>query len=268
MKMKTLKKRFLLALCFVFGVSFAIAQTNTIKHTVERGETLQSIAKHYATTEEKIIEFNPDAAQFVYVGMELVIPNVQEQKKAETLVESGNPSNSIAFSATNGMSVQTPSNGYNVNDFAFWGISYFAPFENADKGYYMFGGEFFSDRGWGGNLQVGFNYGLVDSEYAGCAFLIGPAYGHAFNNILVSTSLDFFGTYSGTGESLKTGTNGKGGTYTYLGIDSKFNWGIALMPKAAIKLGKVTPWVGVNALWAKGADELSFGFQIGIGFDF
>ena len=76
--------------------------------------------------------------------------------------------------------------------------------------------------------------------------------------VLVSASLDFLGTYSGTGESQKTGTNGK---------DMKFNWGIALMPKAAIKLGKVTPWVGVNALWAKGADKLSFGFQIGIGFN-
>lgn len=66
------------AMCMVaFGVGWAFAQTNTIKHTVDRGETLQSIAKCYATTEAKIIELNPDAAQFVYVGMELVIPAVE-----------------------------------------------------------------------------------------------------------------------------------------------------------------------------------------------
>lgn len=76
--MKTFRKRFLSAMCMVaFGVSFAIAQTSTIKHTVDRGETLQSIAKRYATTEAKIIELNPDAAQFVYVGMELTIPAVK-----------------------------------------------------------------------------------------------------------------------------------------------------------------------------------------------
>ena len=76
--MNTLRKKILLTICMVaFGVSFAIAQTSTIKHTVDRGETLQSIAKRYATTEAKIIELNPDAAQFVYVGMELTIPAVK-----------------------------------------------------------------------------------------------------------------------------------------------------------------------------------------------
>ena len=37
----------------------------------------------YATTEEKIIELNPDAAQFVYVGMELTIPVVKVNDTAK-----------------------------------------------------------------------------------------------------------------------------------------------------------------------------------------
>lgn len=61
-----------------FSVSFAVAQTSTVKHTVDRGETLQSSAKRYATTEAKIIELNPDATQFVYVGMELTVPTIYE----------------------------------------------------------------------------------------------------------------------------------------------------------------------------------------------
>ena len=61
-----------------FSVSFAVAQTSTVKHTVDRGETLQSIAKRYAATEAKIIELNPDATQFVYVGMELTVPTIYE----------------------------------------------------------------------------------------------------------------------------------------------------------------------------------------------
>ena len=89
--MKTFRKRFLSAMCMVaFGVSFAIAQTSTIKHTVDRGETLQSIAKRYATTEAKIIELNPDAAQFVYVGMELVIPVVASQETTKMTIPDDN----------------------------------------------------------------------------------------------------------------------------------------------------------------------------------
>lgn len=53
------------------------AQTPTVKHVVERGETLDDIAKHYNVTKEDIISLNPSAAQFVYVGMELTIPQKQ-----------------------------------------------------------------------------------------------------------------------------------------------------------------------------------------------
>lgn len=156
---------------------------------------------------------------------------------------------------------------YSPSDFSFFGISYFAPFDYIDMGYYMLGGGVFSDSGWGADFHIGANYGLVDSDYAGFAFLVGPAYGHAFNKVLVSASLDFLGTYSSAGESIMTGTNGRGEEYEYLGTETEFNWGIALMPKVVIKLGKVKPWLGVNAQWAKGADKLDFGFQIGIGFN-
>lgn len=267
--MNTLKKRLLSTICMVaFGVCFAVAQTNTIKHTVDRGETLVSIAKRYATTEAKIIELNPDAAQFLYVGMELIIPNAQKRKQADKPMPHAYSSNTVAPPTAEETLIQTRSNEYSISDFGFYGISYLAAFDNADKGYYMVGGEFFSDSGWGGDLQIGFNYGLVDKDYAGCAFLVGPAYGYTYNNVFVSASLDFIGTYSSTGKSEKTGTNAKGEEYSYLGTDSKFNWGIALMPKAAIKLGKIMPWLGINAQWAKGADKLSLGFQIGVGFDF
>lgn len=156
---------------------------------------------------------------------------------------------------------------YNVSDFRFYGISYVASFNKAGEGFYMIGGNALSDSGWGVDFHLGANYGLVDKDFAGVAFLVGPAYGYAFNNVLASASLDFMGTYLSTGTSEKTGTNAKGEEYSYLGTDSKFNWGIALMPKIAIKLGKVMPWVGVNAQWANGADKLSVGFQVGVGFN-
>ena len=54
-------------------ISAAMAQTTT-KHVVERGETLTSIAARYGTSEAEIVRLNPEAAQFIYVGMELAIP--------------------------------------------------------------------------------------------------------------------------------------------------------------------------------------------------
>ena len=87
--MEYFKKKIITFICMMFvGMSLVVAQTNTTKHTVERGETLASIAKRYATTEAKIIELNPDAAQFVYVGMELIIPIVSPNFNNETIAVS------------------------------------------------------------------------------------------------------------------------------------------------------------------------------------
>lgn len=57
----------------VFCMATAFAQT-VKQHIVKRGETLESIADRYGTTVDELVELNPDANQFVYVGMELKVP--------------------------------------------------------------------------------------------------------------------------------------------------------------------------------------------------
>lgn len=54
------------------------------KHVVQRGETLVSIAQKYSVSKDEIIKANPDAAQFVYVGMELTIPEISNVSSDET----------------------------------------------------------------------------------------------------------------------------------------------------------------------------------------
>ncbi|MCC8036845.1 MAG: LysM peptidoglycan-binding domain-containing protein [Bacteroidales bacterium] len=79
--------------CFaLLGIAMALAQTTTT-HIVDRGETLASIAQKYGTTETRIIELNPDAAQYVYVGMELQIPasTAATPAPATTTVQSSTP---------------------------------------------------------------------------------------------------------------------------------------------------------------------------------
>ena len=75
------KKLLFSVLSFFLGTTLAFSQ-NTVKHIIDRGETLQSIAKRYSTTPERIIELNPDAAQFIYVGMELQIPATETTQSA------------------------------------------------------------------------------------------------------------------------------------------------------------------------------------------
>ena len=74
-------------------------------HTVAQGETLASIAAAYNVTPEKIIEANPSAAQFIYVGMDLVIP---ERVTPPKRVESPSQSKVKNDTVPNGNSVISP----------------------------------------------------------------------------------------------------------------------------------------------------------------
>lgn len=235
----------------VLCVSTLCAQTVS-KHVIERGETLESIAARYGVTTEEIIKLNPDAAQFVYVGMELNLPEKPAQAAVNDSVAQARPATpqtTVTEYVAGNVQTVTDSDKLTPYDYITYGLSYFAPFEAADTGYYMLGGTVLAPSGWGLDFHLGFNYGLVDKDYAGYAFLMGPAYGYAFDRVMLAASLDFLGTYLGQGKD----------------EDLKFNWGFALMPKAIFRLGKVRPWAGVNVTWAKGVDKLSVGFEVGIG---
>lgn len=78
-------KRVFATLALGLCVLIASAQTSTIKHIVDRGETLASIAKRYGVTQAKIVELNPDAGQFIYVGMELIIPVATQETPTQTV---------------------------------------------------------------------------------------------------------------------------------------------------------------------------------------
>lgn len=68
-----MKKNILIFIAIVLFSGASFAQTR--KHTVQRGETLETIANRYETSVAEITELNPDASRFIYVGMELIIPD-------------------------------------------------------------------------------------------------------------------------------------------------------------------------------------------------
>ena len=227
--MRTLKNIFLSATCmFAFTTCLAMAESSTTKIYVTHGNTP-------VTTDNK--QAGKHTMNTTILGL---------------------------FTSSINEDVWTPTNAtqYKASDFSYLGISYAAPFESAGEGFYMFGSQRLFDNGWGFDFRLGANYGLVDSDFAGVAIMAGPAYGYVYNNILLSTSLDFLGVYAGTGKKEKTTDRGN----KYIGNDSKFDWGLALMPKVAVRLGNVIPWTGINAQWKEGANKLSLGFEVGIGF--
>lgn len=262
MKLSAIRNRILtIAAALLLAVGSLAAQTTTTTHIVVRGETISSIAADYGVTVDKIIALNPDAAQFIYVGMELTIPTTTATPPGELTQTWQTPNNSLPSTVVTGDS------STDIVDWSHFGIGYMASFDAADTGFYGLFGTVYTASGWGVNFNIGFDYGLVDSDWAGCTFLIGPAYGYIVHeNILLDASLNFLGRYAGTGKGQKTGVGKNGEEYHYTGTDNEFNWGIAFMPRVVFKVGKVKPWVGLNANWAKDTD-LDFGFEVGIGFN-
>lgn len=88
-----MKKIFFVSLFMLLPFTAIMGQQ--VSHTVQRGETLESIAKKYNVSVYALTQSNPDAKDVFYVGMKLVIPNTKVTKKEikESETESNNITN-------------------------------------------------------------------------------------------------------------------------------------------------------------------------------
>lgn len=89
-----MKKLFLSAIISAASV-FAMAQTQSVTHVVQRGETIESIAEYYHVSVDDINKANPNADGLVYVGMKLVVPVRQGQKVEEVVNVTPNAVNKV-----------------------------------------------------------------------------------------------------------------------------------------------------------------------------
>ena len=64
----------------------AVAQENQsyFLHTIEKGQSLYSIAKMYNVTTNDIIRLNPGCDEKIYAGQAIKIPKGKESQKGET----------------------------------------------------------------------------------------------------------------------------------------------------------------------------------------
>ena len=73
-------KKIILSVLLCTVCMFTMAQSQTVTHVVQRGETIESIAQYYNVSVEDINKANPNADGVVYVGirrvLKLNIPNL------------------------------------------------------------------------------------------------------------------------------------------------------------------------------------------------
>lgn len=214
---------------------YAIAQTaqSTITHIMQKGETLQTVAARYSTTTQAIIELNPEAADFTYVGMELKIPVATPTYSESTLKTPISTSASEYLDYNTANSTQQYADSYHDESEVWnpYGIGYIANFSNNGKGFYGFTYEYLPySGGLGFYMFYGTGWGVVSDDFD-LHIRIGPTFGHRYTeNIMFSCPISFTGTtFSYLKKISKTG-------YEESGFSIAF--GLAANPRVGFKVGK------------------------------
>lgn len=267
-----MKKKLLTLVCFLLSV---ICMHAEVEHVVERGETLESIAKQYNVTPQSIIAVNPQVADMFFAGIVLIIP----QGDTNTLqsvgdavnsnpsytISSGNSSeNKILYSANNSVKAEIANNDEEVTieDFSNWFVTYCARFDAFGQGRYGLGWNSFNKSGFGFTMSILGSWGLTKPGILMYEF--GPSYGYAFNKYLAGSA------------SLRGIVDG--GSYDYLSFNSsgrpvkkskyKVSGGITVTPQLLIRLNKFIVGVGYELGWHHGSKALYHDFQFTFGYNF
>lgn len=253
-------------------LSVMVAQAQQVVHTVQRGETLESIAEKYHVTKETITQNNPNAKDAFYVGLKLYIPTSQSANNPQN---TGQPQNEAIQSAPsygnndysqNKQSEYSYSNndpkssststhlykkyaievGYNAVSFddvkltGSYGLSFTA-----------FALEIVNDLYLGIHVSpFNFNWGLVDSDFASDAIKLGPALGYYFTpTIFVSLPVAVVCNLY------------------FKGTDTKTSWGMSWAPSLYVGSNKIGLFAGpMFSLGFEGDSKIQTGFRAGIYF--
>lgn len=258
-----IKKIFLSVLLCTVCV-FTMAQSQTVTHVVQRGETLESIAEYYKVSVEDINKANPNADGIVYVGMKLVVPAGTTNTTTEATAQQGTVEKVKPQQSTYKSTAKVERNYNNASSNTWqrnqsrimWGLTYFAQdFDDVKlSGHYGFTIDALNigDSLFGFNATLSsFNWGLVDKEYTTDLILFGPNVAYEFaQNFIVALPVQAMCNVS------------------FEGTDTKTSWGWAISPRLYYSLGKVNINAGilVNGGFKKG-EKATCGFVAGIGFD-
>lgn len=258
--MKTLKHILVIFAVVLLGTVAAAAQTQQT-HTVQRGESLESIAAKYGVSTQAIRDANPQMTA-IYVGYKVIIPASAPARPTDTRPSYAQPTQQpVEMTAAAPRGEETSDEKeFSPHDFSNVYVTYSGEFSAFDKGMYGVGFMSLNDKGFGAELNLNVNYGIYKKLGRGLIYKMGPVYGYAFNKyLMLYAPLRAHLTY------LECGTDeydGKGNMKTKL----KFNGGVTIGPGIAVKLGRIVLSADVELGWMNDYNKLysALTFHIGL----
>ena len=236
-----------------------MAQGEIVIHVVQRGETLESIAKLYNVSVDDVKKVNGDGDILVYAGMKLTIPT----DDGKVIRSVGNLPTGLGEYPRPGFGAPTETDGNEPNVWrknqtrVMFGVEYCAlSFKSAkESGHYgltldvlNIGGSLF-----GGSLTMGsFNYGLVGKDYTSDLVQFGPTIScELAKNLLVSLPVQCLCDVSFSGSNINA------------------HWGWGLSPRAYYCARRVSFNAGVivDGEFSK-KNKVNCGFVTGVSFMF
>ena len=221
-----IKKIFLsVLLCTVCMLS--MAQSQTVTHVVQRGETLESIAEYYKVSVEDINKANPNAEGIVYVGMKLNIPTSSKPQIVSNI------DNQSGSTYTQGNNIKHHSNDKvyqehkykaaknedeKVGKFEFAGELGFGFIKGADN--FMYEATVGANYRLPYNLYIGARIGYNSANYTGLIKIEGQNINAKQNYHLLEIPIEF--GYSLKNESETLGLIPFVGFNTNIGLSGKY----------------------------------------------
>lgn len=254
---------------FILATILALLATNGLhakEHTIERGETLESIASMYQVNEQAILEANPGLSDMFFTGLVITIPETLEDSSS-IQPHQDNPSNTIQYSESHPENGQPyslsdssrpplifPDNNQNTNtpsptgNFTNFFVTYLGHVKASFKGFYGFGWRKFFDDGFALEMKLLSNFGFDMGD--AITYTIGPGYGYAVSDAFMAHI--FF--------------NGFLNIYTASGFP--VSGGIWATPGFSFKIGDLHLGISYNLGFesAKGNTIFSHFLQLNVGF--
>jgi len=220
-------KRFFFSVLLCIVCMFAMAQSQTVTHVVQRGETLESIADYFKVSVDDINKANPNADGMVYVGMKLNIPTSSRPQKVSNNDNQGEPtytqennienhSNDKVFQEHKNSTAKNKDE--KVGKFEFAGELGFGFIKGADN--FMYEATVGANYRLPYNLYVGARIGYNSANYIGLIAIDGQNINAEQNYHLLEIPIEF--GYSLKNESETLGLIPFVGFNTNIGLSGKY----------------------------------------------
>lgn len=206
---------------------FTMAQSQTVTHIVQRGETIESIAEYYKVSVEDINKANPNADGIVYVGMKLNIPTSSKPQ----IVSNNDNQGGSTYTQENNIKHHSNNKVYQehkykaaknedekVGKFEFAGELGFGFIKGADN--FMYEATVGANYRLPYNLYIGARIGYNSANYTGLIKIEGQNINAKQNYHLLEIPIEF--GYSLKNESETLGLIPFVGFNTNIGLSGKY----------------------------------------------